>query len=233
MKKTARIVALCCAHGLLITNYTTHAALIDRGNGMVYDEDRNITWLADANLAASNTFGISGINNQGWMPWSVAQEWIGAMNSYGGSGYLGFSDWRLPYTVQPDLSCDFQSLQTGESYGNYCTGSEMGHLFYEELSGIAGLPPSGGPDSVLNLFTNVQKNVYWSSEYTDNTGYAWNFGFHMGYQRKNPKSEQYHVWVVRDGDVLSTVPIPGGVWLFASGLIGLVSVLTRQQRRST
>lgn len=34
------------------------AALHDRGGDLIYDDVLNITWLRDANLAATNTFGL-------------------------------------------------------------------------------------------------------------------------------------------------------------------------------
>ncbi|MBI3570923.1 MAG: DUF1566 domain-containing protein [Gammaproteobacteria bacterium] len=88
-----------------------NAALVSRLSGQaVFDTDRNITWLTDANLAASNTFGVSGISG-GAMNWYKAQDWIAAMNA---ASYLGFNDWRLPTTLQPDATC---SGQTSGVYG--------------------------------------------------------------------------------------------------------------------
>ncbi len=40
----------------------------------VYDDDRNITWIVDANLAASNAFGVAGINANGTMNWNTANS---------------------------------------------------------------------------------------------------------------------------------------------------------------
>jgi len=48
------------------------AALFDRGGGLIYDDVLDITWLQDANLAASNTFGVGGIDAAGWMTWDTA-----------------------------------------------------------------------------------------------------------------------------------------------------------------
>ncbi len=52
----------------------------------VYDTDQNITWLANANLASSNTFGVGGISPAGDMNWHIANSWIDAMNADGGTG---------------------------------------------------------------------------------------------------------------------------------------------------
>ncbi len=62
-----------------------------------YDDVLKITWLGDANLAASNRFGVGGIGSNGAMNWDTAKLWVAAMNV---ANYLGFSDWRLP-TLSP------------------------------------------------------------------------------------------------------------------------------------
>lgn len=54
---TTRNVAILLA-GLLIIG-SAQATLIDRGGGLIYDTDRDITWLSDANLIASNSFGLT------------------------------------------------------------------------------------------------------------------------------------------------------------------------------
>jgi hypothetical protein len=61
-----------------------HAALNDRGGGLIYDSDLNITWLADANYADT-----SGYNTNGLMNWDAANTWAANLN------YGGFDDWRL------------------------------------------------------------------------------------------------------------------------------------------
>ena len=53
-----------------------NAALVSRLNGQaIYDTDLNITWLADANLAATDSFGVAGIGafSSGGMSWVTAQ----------------------------------------------------------------------------------------------------------------------------------------------------------------
>lgn len=70
---------------------------ISNGHEAVYDDLLNVTWLADANLAATNTFGVQGIGSLGHTSWAIAHQWIAAMNaSSNGSGYLGIKTWRLP-----------------------------------------------------------------------------------------------------------------------------------------
>ena len=51
-------------------SFATQAALYDRGNGMIYDDVLDITWLQDANYAKS-----SGYDSDGLMSWAEANAW--------------------------------------------------------------------------------------------------------------------------------------------------------------
>lgn len=178
---------------------TANAALHDRGGGMVYDDDLNVTWLADANYAQT-----SGYDSDGKMTWYDALNW--AENLV----YGGFDDWRLPTTLQPDLSCSNQSSYGGPS-GYYCTGSEMGHLAYNELGGTAASSILASSDPDLVLFANIQTwwPYYWSStEWAANTQAAWRFRFDLLYMAGGTeKGAEFYAWAVRDGDV----PDDGGI----------------------
>ncbi|MBI5658523.1 MAG: hypothetical protein HZC43_03015 [Nitrosomonadales bacterium] len=60
MKTKKTLLAIALGAGLL-SAATAHAALtLTLGGQGVYDSDLNLTWLQNANLAASNTFGVSG-----------------------------------------------------------------------------------------------------------------------------------------------------------------------------
>ncbi|MCE9551092.1 MAG: DUF1566 domain-containing protein, partial [Betaproteobacteria bacterium] len=85
--------AIALSVGLLPAT-TANATLVSAlGGQVVNDTDLNITWLANANLADTQAFGVSGINANGTMNWYTAKLWIAAMNT---ANYLGYKDWRLP-----------------------------------------------------------------------------------------------------------------------------------------
>jgi len=173
------------------------AGLIDKGGGLIYDNDLNITWLQDANYAMT-----SGYDADGKMDWNSAKTWAENLN------YQGYTDWRLPTT---DTPCS----------GNNCTGSEMGHLFYEE----------GITSSNQGPFINVQSSTtYWSgTEY--NSENAWRFSFYSGTQDTIGKNYNRYAWAVRDGD--STPPIvpePVSSALFLSGGLTLAFRYWRKRK---
>lgn len=212
------------ALGLMGLAGGVQAALIDRGNGMIYDSLQNITWTQNANLAATERFGIetttgggNGIRADGRMNWGTAQAWIAGMNA---ANYGGYSDWRLWSALNADSS--------GPCLGHNCSGSELGHLFYVD-GGFSAFQSIKSSTVLTNVFTNLQSDYYWSgTEFS--SGRAWHFYTNGGYQISTLKGYQSYAWAVRSGDV-AAVPLPAAVWLFGSGLAGLLAVPSWRRRR--
>lgn len=249
-----RIKTLLGALALIAVSAAANASLVGRDlNGSpgsfeaYYDTTLNITWLANANLAQTNTFGVSGINGLGRMEWATANAWIAGMNS---ASYLGISTWRLPKMFDiGNNGCTVNSLASYNGgdcgYNVVSTGpqaSEVASLFYDTLANLAFYTTSGTPNpSCVGCpkwqntapFSNLgATNFYWYGQETttDSTGidyglpatYAWYFG-PSGAQRPQDKTGSfYNAWAVVDGDV-AVVPVPAAVWLFGSslGLLGL------------
>lgn len=213
----------------IITSSNAGASLISRlGGEAVYDTAHDITWLANANLSKTNHFGVSPIISEGYMSWDTANNWIAAMNA---ADYLGYSDWRLPRSLQPDSNCTWNI--SGKSYGPNCTGSEMGHLFYDELSGVENNTIQATHNEYFDLFQGI-RNIYWTG--TESVGnpdvYAWQFNFADGFQDHRFKSQYRYVWAVRDGDVITPLPLPPSIWLMIASLTGLFVTSRRRKRKN-
>ncbi len=174
------------------------------GGLAVYDTDFNITWLADADA-------------NGVMNWTAANTWAAGLNV---GGYTG---WRLPTALNPDL--------TGPCSGVNCTGSELGHLYYTELGVTFGNNITSSASPYLALFTNVQNNVYWSGTgYASAPGVVWDFSTWNGTQFDYGKDSNSYAWAVRSGDVGgSSVPEPGIIGLMGIGALAWAA--TRSRRR--
>ncbi len=217
--KQSYLIGILGACVLLVS--TANAALVSRLGGQAYyDNTLNITWLADANA-------------NGAMTWDAANTWANNLDVNGVTG------WRLPTMVDtgaPD--CDVSRGGTDCGY-NVQTGSaattvysEMASLFYDTLGNLgyydtssnAGSQPYSGLANT-GPFSNLQPNIYWSGlEYANYTSYdAWYFNFKLGYQTDDKKSYSYYALAVHPGDV-SAVPVPAAVWLFGSGLMGLLGL---------
>ena len=120
----------------------SHAALYNRGGGMIYDSTLNITWLQDANTS-------------GQLTWDQAQTWVDNLI------YGGYTDWRLPSTggsgslsyLDNGQTLDLQyhyALGTATNTGIDIRNSEMGHLYYVSLNNPVGsVHSSGATPSVL------------------------------------------------------------------------------------
>jgi hypothetical protein len=235
MKHVLAMLTFC------LVSASANAALLSRLSGQAYYDDvLDITWVADANLADTTTFGVLGINGDGTMNWATADAWIAAMNT---ANYLGTNDWRLP-TVEPlngstfdyaesyngSTDLGYNQSEQGTAYAG-STGSEMAHLFYNTLNNkgycdplLSTLANCSGPQSGYGLtnvgpFSNLQPYGYWSgTDYAPPpSGQAWGFGFSLGDQYPNYKTIAYYAWAVRPGDI-AVVPMPAAVWLFGSAL---------------
>ncbi|MFO1378390.1 MAG: DUF1566 domain-containing protein [Steroidobacteraceae bacterium] len=208
-----------------------------------YDDDLGITWLANANAGLGSSFDTAGGGaSDGRMNWANANAWAASLDLDGTPGVDG---WRLPdtdpingssynYSYAQDGSTDigYNVGGPGSTYaGN--TGSEMAHMFYDELGNKGYCPVSGSyPQFGSGLtntvpFSNVQSGYYWSgTQYAPYASVAWHFYFYDGYQHFAGKVSEFSAWAVHSGDVgaATPVPVPAAAWLLGSGLLGLFGV---------
>lgn len=239
------------AAGLLfgLTTFNAEAALTpytSGGQNLVYSSVSDVTWTGDGNLLGTleasdpnlvnsiiSTIGsisdtpnwfdtphnsYSGIHtlttadfgDNGLVNWFGAQAYVSYLNTI---NYAGSRQWTLP------------GAGANPQSGYNQTGGQFGQLFYNELGGTAG-------NNIPNTanFTNEQVWAYWlGKEDASNPDGAWGFSTYSGYQYDGTtilKGDQLYAWAVSPGQV-SAVPIPGAVWMFGSGLLGLLGLKRR------
>ena len=239
IKEIKVITGTFCAGIISLVLCATAEAALIKGEidliPLIYDTDLDITWLGFGNDAAGSIYDNGSSTTDGRMSLANANNWAASVD------YLGFTNWRLPtvFAVGADTSCDsIQYPGDGNFYNYNCTGSEMGHLFYNELGGVVDIANNS---SVFDetIFDGLLHNNYWSSTaagagcFLDNpNSCAWDFDFKNGVTEDYPVGFPFHALAVHEGDIgmLDAVPIPPAVWLFCSGLIGLVIVARSKSR---
>jgi len=172
----------------------------------VYDPIAHVTWLADANFAAKQRFGVAAINLDGSMDHSAALQWIAAMNRVDrGCGYLGQTNWQLPETGPPDPTCSMKGTT-----GFDCSRSLMGELFYKQLGLHRGESVVAVPDVKVGPFHNIQPYLYWACAGETavtacqisgpGEGFEWNFSFGNGFEGTNLLANHLYVIVYHPGN---------------------------------
>lgn len=223
-------------------SFAANAALIDRGNGMVYDDVLDVTWLKDANYAQT-----SGFDSDGRMTWDSAIAWAADLN------FGGFDDWRLPTINVNDtnnsgtLNCDYSSTGGTDCGYNVITGnSELAHMFYVNLGNVAYYDTSGNSNqagwNILNAtftdgetnqqvsFDNLLRSDYWSAtEYAPFPTDAWGFNTIEGRQGTLVKNDIFYAWALRDGDVVSA-SAPASLPLMSLVLCGMLGLRRKKLR---
>ena len=174
-----------------LTDVTTPLTLTvtAAASNTVYDAVNNISWLADANLAATNRFGIpvcNGpgtqlcVNASGSMRYDAATAWVAAMNA---ANYLGHANWQLPTTPAIDSGCGRKG-PNGQSFGFGCTASAFGTL-YNALGLKAPNTAVPIPNNTVGPFSNVQPYLYWSQAGAPGAAGKLTFSFATGWQGAN------------------------------------------------
>ena len=186
------------------------------------------------------TLSASDFNTtSGEVTWFGAKAFTTYLNNI---NYGGTNQWRLPIWTDTGASGE-QFGYNGTDYGyNVNTNSgELAKLYYDELGKKAYINTSGVEQSGYGIFGNSGAQIaggtagpfsnaqslfaYWSgTEYEIPTS-AWVFFTYDGIQSVSGKNNQVYTfaWAVSPGQV-AAVPVPGAVWLFGSGLIGLLGL---------
>lgn len=202
------LAVLCFAH-------FADAALIDNGNGLIYDTDLDITWYDASRVVRT---------------WEEAVEWAASLSVTDSYGNV-ITGWRLPTALDEKYVWGYNGSTTG---GYNVTSSELGYLFYVELQNAGyydtdgNFPVEGYGLTNVGPFKNLQgiSYSYWSgTEYTYDTTRAWYFGMNRGQQAIALKDHGHYALAVHEGNVGGNVgasaPIPTSLFLLIPGLIGM------------
>jgi uncharacterized protein (TIGR03437 family) len=184
---------------------------VNPGGQTVYDPLTNITWLANANIAATNTFGLPSckdpttpticVAQDGAMSFDSATQFLANMNS--GAGYLGQTRWQLS-TI--DSNCP----------GYNCGGvkNPLGALFYDQFGFSPGMSAVTVPDIATGPFHNIQPYLYWTCQAATIQGacladgpapnFEWSYSFGSGFQGTDLLANNLYVTAYFVGSRTST-----------------------------
>lgn len=179
------------------------AALLSRAGGLAYYDDQlDITWLADANIIGHAT-------------WDDANTWADGLTVGGVAG------WRLP---NMDVNGDGAVVDCETASAMDCLDNEYGfHLWHNAITA-----DNPGPFGDVRYDDFYWSGTTSSTD----TQLAWVMLMNpAALQFATDKGESYYTWAVNAGDVYaSQVPIPAAAWLFASGLLGLLGVKAKASK---
>jgi hypothetical protein len=166
------LLFLTAAVTMVIVNFSARAALIPRGNGMVYDDVQHLTWLQDANYAATTGYAAGG-----YMSWGIAYDWAQTVT------VGGFSDWRMPSTAE------FQNMfMSANGLGNATPSiRNTGPFTNVQFSLIGGY-------WTTNFFMLATPDGLTAEYYYYNDTY-------LGWSYQIDGGGAYFVWPVRSGDI--------------------------------
>ena len=188
-----------------------YATFYDRGNGLIYDDVLDITWMQDALYVKTSGYSIDGFLN-----WDEALIWADSLV------FAGFNDWRLPNIG--DNAESGGGISDGEFNHLYHLGMNLYGVSMLDFTGFA----NGGDSSDIRNFINIQPYHYWYGQSYDppfQLVWAWVFHTYNGRQGPYFMTERFNVWAVRDGDIFPKGDINGDNEVNSSDLLLLQNYL--------
>ncbi|NOT10785.1 MAG: hypothetical protein HOP23_02960 [Methylococcaceae bacterium] len=201
---------------------SSQASLVDVGNGLIYDDVSNVTWISDGfaftNDIASTTANPTANPYTGPLLGTVVTPSLGDPHTIAAddlSYQTSLSRWVGSWWAATAWADGFNYQNGSQTITDWRlpTSTEALSLLTQLGQGSGAIPP----------FTQVLP-FYWTSNLTSATNADVArplFGSIDNFTLMNGIIPRYsNVWAVAPGNV-AAVPLPAAVWLFGSALSGL------------
>lgn len=195
MTTSYRAVRLGSEHGVEVTDdgaQRTGAAarFRDNGDGTLTDLQTGLMWEKKADAAG----GLHAVDESyAWSSDDSARtiwDWLDALNQDGGSGFAGYSDWRIPNIKELQSIVDYEVFNPA-----------VARTFHNDGCGL------GCSDITEPTCNCTAMSGYWSSTtYSNGPGRAFALLFNLGLIGDRGKDEPAHVRAVRNAAAPSTAP---------------------------
>ncbi len=201
---------------ITLLSTSVHSALHDRGNGLIYDDVLNITWLQDANYALTSGFDSLDTEVDGKLRWNYAKQFVDELE------YAGFDDWRMPRIVfedtngngYPDCTTDGISVCSEEEIRKM---SEIHYMYSVTLGNVTDTRiywtnindefvdgTTGETKKIINLRSPLAINFWYETAFTGDgiANAVWVYNTQIVKTGVASRNNFMLPWPVRDGDVL-------------------------------
>jgi hypothetical protein len=241
--KNALAAAVALAMGVSLTPMMASAALVNGSNlsftaaasGTTQPAIGAGSWFSMA--VSANTTAYTGIQSFNGLTLGTTQLATGSHSGLPGCTPNSACNASLPLNEQPNIDNAwgfFSNTGMHQTTSNSNVISAAGNTGNVDMSGwsvtwngIADIPMSGGSYGNSNLFSNGVGNVVCAVDCGNGDSYT------LDYRATVPVGDPSGFGGVKyalhlEGTV-SVIPVPAAVWLFGSGLLGLVGVARRKK----
>ncbi|MBF0537330.1 MAG: DUF1566 domain-containing protein, partial [Nitrospirae bacterium] len=127
--------------------------------GTITDNTTGLVWPMDATTLPI----VCGIAPGSGVSWANALLYVGCLNAYDGSGYLGITTWRLPNIIEMMSLVNRGHGESTPTYYNWTSAAGINNTAQTNVMWLTQAGTPGNGNKLDNSFSNLTIGLYWSS----------------------------------------------------------------------